>query len=154
MLRDREFVKGLLTRARAAGFTTLVLTADLTWFGKRERDLRNGFTVPPSYSLQQVRTHKNNFLPLFFSLPLLQFRGESRKILSFFFFYSPLTRHKNQPLFLPQRGRESRTTAFVHLLSLTHTPSRALRSPSYITFPFPAPWLHSCHRLTLSHVFS
>ena len=67
VLRDREFVKGLLTRARAAGFTTLVLTADLTWFGKRERDLRNGFTVPPSYSLQQVRTHKNGSLPNIFS---------------------------------------------------------------------------------------
>lgn len=54
VLQDRGFVRGLLERAKAAGFRTLVLTADLTWFGNRERDRRNGFTVPPSYSAQQV----------------------------------------------------------------------------------------------------
>ena len=31
----------------------LVLTADLSWFGNREADRRNGFTVPPDYSLRQ-----------------------------------------------------------------------------------------------------
>ena len=107
MLRDREFVKGLLTRARAAGFTTLVLTADLTWFGKRERDLRNGFTVPPSYSLQQVRTHKNNFLPLFFFLFRSCNSGERVGRFSLFFFLLSLDKTQKSATFSPAtRERE------------------------------------------------
>lgn len=31
----------------------LILTADLSWFGNREADLRTGFTVPPDYSWRQ-----------------------------------------------------------------------------------------------------
>ena len=27
---------------------------DLTWYGNRERDKRNGFTIPPNYSVRQV----------------------------------------------------------------------------------------------------
>lgn len=42
MLRDREFVKRLLQRARNAGCTTLVFTVDLPIPGMRLRDYRNG----------------------------------------------------------------------------------------------------------------
>jgi isopentenyl diphosphate isomerase/L-lactate dehydrogenase-like FMN-dependent dehydrogenase len=44
----------LLAQAKESGFTSLALTADLTWYGNREMDTRNGFTVPPSYSSSQV----------------------------------------------------------------------------------------------------
>jgi len=42
MLRDRELVKDLLERARAASCPTLVFTVDLAVAGMRHRDWRNG----------------------------------------------------------------------------------------------------------------
>eukprot|EP00613_Pedinella_sp_CCMP2098_P044091 CAMPEP_0171786826 /NCGR_PEP_ID=MMETSP0991-20121206/63547_1 /TAXON_ID=483369 /ORGANISM="non described non described, Strain CCMP2098" /LENGTH=464 /DNA_ID=CAMNT_0012395683 /DNA_START=265 /DNA_END=1659 /DNA_ORIENTATION=+ len=54
VLRERGLVTSLLERAARAGFRYVALTADLTWFGNRERDKRTGFTVPPTYSLPQV----------------------------------------------------------------------------------------------------
>jgi L-lactate dehydrogenase (cytochrome) len=44
---DRELVRSLLARARASGYTALVVTVDVPRAGSRERDRRNGFTVPP-----------------------------------------------------------------------------------------------------------
>lgn len=52
--KDRGMLKSVLDRVRAAGFTALVLTADFSWVGNRERDSRTGFSVPPSYSYRQV----------------------------------------------------------------------------------------------------
>lgn len=49
--RDREFAKDLIKRARVAGFRALVATVDLQRGGRRERDFRNGFTVPPRMGL-------------------------------------------------------------------------------------------------------
>ncbi|MGJ7546167.1 alpha-hydroxy acid oxidase [Variovorax sp. LT1R16] len=53
VLRDRDFTNRLMARARDAGYEALVVTLDLQTGGKRERDLRNGFTVPlrPSWRL-------------------------------------------------------------------------------------------------------
>ena len=45
--KDRSLVRDLLAQAKAHGFRALALTVDLTWYGNRERDTRNGFTVPP-----------------------------------------------------------------------------------------------------------
>ena len=42
MMRDRGYVEALLTRAKAAGCTTLVFTVDLAVVGARYRDVRNG----------------------------------------------------------------------------------------------------------------
>jgi L-lactate dehydrogenase (cytochrome) len=42
-----KLVDDSIKRAKEAGFETLVLTVDLTWFGNRERDKRNGFSIPP-----------------------------------------------------------------------------------------------------------
>lgn len=42
MIRDREIVRNMLTRAQAAGCTTLVFTVDLPIAGMRHRDARNG----------------------------------------------------------------------------------------------------------------
>lgn len=45
--KDRGIVKEFLARAKAAGFVGAVLTVDTAVAGYRERDPRNGFSVPP-----------------------------------------------------------------------------------------------------------
>lgn len=45
--KDRGIVKEFLARAKAAGFTGCILTVDAAVAGYRERDPRNGFSVPP-----------------------------------------------------------------------------------------------------------
>ena len=54
VLKNRAFNEQLVDRARAAGFRTLVVTVDLQAGGKRERDLRNGVSVPLRMTLAQV----------------------------------------------------------------------------------------------------
>lgn len=46
VLKDRAFTLGLVDRARAADYEALVVTVDLPTGGKRERDLRNGISIP------------------------------------------------------------------------------------------------------------
>jgi L-lactate dehydrogenase (cytochrome)/(S)-mandelate dehydrogenase len=45
--RDRGFTLELASRAAHAGYDALVLTIDNQHLGKRERDIRNGFAIPP-----------------------------------------------------------------------------------------------------------
>lgn len=45
--RDRPLVAELVGRAKAAGYTTVWLTVDTAVLGRRERDVRHGFTLPP-----------------------------------------------------------------------------------------------------------
>ena len=45
--RDRRLSEQLVRRAEAAGYRALVLTADVPRLGRRERDIRNGFGMPP-----------------------------------------------------------------------------------------------------------
>ena len=53
--KDRELMRDVLQRAKAAGFHAIALTANTAVFGNRERDPRNGFSVPPDYtSVQQA----------------------------------------------------------------------------------------------------
>ncbi len=47
---DAAFVE----RARAAGYRALLLTVDVPVISRRERDLRNGFTVPPRVTVRNV----------------------------------------------------------------------------------------------------
>ena len=54
VVRDREVTRSLIERARAAGYTALCLTADVPVIGQRERDIRNGFTIPPRVTPQNV----------------------------------------------------------------------------------------------------
>ena len=54
VLRDRGFVEKLIARAEAAGYEALVPTVDLAVGGKRERDQRNGFSVPPRLTLRHL----------------------------------------------------------------------------------------------------
>ena len=51
VMRDREFVKKLIGRAKAAGCSALVLTLDLQILGQRHKDLKNGLSVPPKPTL-------------------------------------------------------------------------------------------------------
>jgi L-lactate dehydrogenase (cytochrome)/(S)-mandelate dehydrogenase len=53
LYRDRPFTKELVRRAEAANYDGIVLTIDNQLLGKRERDLANGFTIPPEFSLVQ-----------------------------------------------------------------------------------------------------
>lgn len=52
--KDREIVRDVLHQAKEYGFNALALTVDVSWMGNRERDPRNGFTVPPTYTLRQT----------------------------------------------------------------------------------------------------
>jgi len=51
--KDRGFTRELTQRAQAAGYHALVLTIDNQLLGKRERDLANGFSIPPRFSGRQ-----------------------------------------------------------------------------------------------------
>ena len=46
--RDRGLVQEMIERAAAAKFEALVLTVDTAVFGRRERDVRRGFSLPPT----------------------------------------------------------------------------------------------------------
>jgi isopentenyl diphosphate isomerase/L-lactate dehydrogenase-like FMN-dependent dehydrogenase len=52
--RDRGFTRELAERASASGYGALVLTVDNQLLGRRERDLRNGFAIPPRYRAPEV----------------------------------------------------------------------------------------------------
>jgi L-lactate dehydrogenase (cytochrome)/(S)-mandelate dehydrogenase len=49
--RDRGFTRELAQRAANAGYDALVLTTDNQLLGNRERDIRNGFSIPPRFGL-------------------------------------------------------------------------------------------------------
>ena len=49
--KDRGLTENFVERAHGAGYQALVLTIDNQVLGQRERDLRNGFTVPPRFGL-------------------------------------------------------------------------------------------------------
>ena len=46
-MKDRGLSEELMQRAKAAGCDALIMTVDLAAHGRRERDARNGFSVPP-----------------------------------------------------------------------------------------------------------
>jgi len=52
--RDRGLTREFVERAAASGFDALVLTTDNQLVGNRERDIRNGFTIPPRFSSLDV----------------------------------------------------------------------------------------------------
>lgn len=52
--KDRQLVADILDRVRAAGYGALALTVDAPVAGNRERDRRNGFTIPVSLNTKTV----------------------------------------------------------------------------------------------------
>ena len=52
--RDRGFTRELAERAAAVNYDALVLTIDNQLMGNRERDIRNGFVIPPRLGPSEV----------------------------------------------------------------------------------------------------
>jgi 4-hydroxymandelate oxidase len=52
--RDRKATEGLVRRAEAAGCRALVLTVDAPLLGRRERDVRNRFRLPPGLAVANM----------------------------------------------------------------------------------------------------
>jgi len=52
--KDRELTREIAGRAAAAGYHALVVTIDTQLLGNRERDVRNGFAIPPRLSAGEV----------------------------------------------------------------------------------------------------
>jgi L-lactate dehydrogenase (cytochrome) len=49
--RDRGLVEDMIERCRARGYEALVMTVDTAVLGRRERDVRRGFELPPKLGL-------------------------------------------------------------------------------------------------------
>ncbi|CAN5698530.1 alpha-hydroxy acid oxidase [soil metagenome] len=54
VMRDRGFVRELIQRAKAAKCSALMLTLDLQILGQRHKDLKNGMSVPPKFTLANM----------------------------------------------------------------------------------------------------
>ena len=70
---DRQAMRDLIDRARAAGYTTLMLTVDVPVAGARLRDVRNGFTIPPTLTpktIVDMATHPAWWVNLLTTRPL------------------------------------------------------------------------------------
>lgn len=52
--KDPEIVKEFIERCRAANYHSLCLTVDVAALGQRERDLHNGMTLPPRFTLSAM----------------------------------------------------------------------------------------------------
>ncbi len=52
--RDRALIKEMIDRAAAADYEALVLTVDSAVLGRRERDVRRGFSLPPAIGLGTI----------------------------------------------------------------------------------------------------
>ena len=53
-LRDRDLTRDLVRRAAAAGYQAMMPTVDMAVSGRRERDVRHGFTLPPQIGLGTI----------------------------------------------------------------------------------------------------
>lgn len=54
VMRDQDFLRRLIERARAAQCSALVLTLDLQVMGQRHRDIKNGLSTPPKPTLRNL----------------------------------------------------------------------------------------------------
>ncbi|MEA2562288.1 MAG: 4-hydroxymandelate oxidase [Acidobacteriota bacterium] len=61
--RDRKATEGLVRRAEAAGCRALVLTVDAPLIGRRERDVRNRFSLPPGLAVANLLAEGYGDLP-------------------------------------------------------------------------------------------
>ena len=53
-LKDDDFMRRLMERAKAANCSALVITVDLQMLGQRHKDLKNGLSAPPKLTLKSV----------------------------------------------------------------------------------------------------
>ncbi|MEL7060245.1 MAG: alpha-hydroxy acid oxidase [Acidobacteriota bacterium] len=61
--RDRGATAALVARAAAAGCSAIVLTADAQIWGRRERDVRNRFQLPPGLEVRNLLGSDKDRLP-------------------------------------------------------------------------------------------
>jgi len=54
VMKDREFTKRMIQRAKDAGCSALVLTLDLQILGQRHKDIKNGLSIPLRPSLGNI----------------------------------------------------------------------------------------------------
>ena len=54
VMRDRDFIRRLIQRAKAAECSALVLTVDLQILGQRHKDIKNGLSTPPKPTLRNI----------------------------------------------------------------------------------------------------
>jgi L-lactate dehydrogenase (cytochrome) len=54
VMRDRDYVKRLIQRAKDAKCSALVLTLDLQILGQRHKDVRNGMSTPPKLTMSSI----------------------------------------------------------------------------------------------------
>ena len=54
VMRDEDFVSGMIARAKAAKCSALVLTLDLQILGQRHKDLKNDLTAPPRLTVKNL----------------------------------------------------------------------------------------------------
>ena len=54
VMRDEDFVAGMIARAKAAKCSALVLTLDLQILGQRHKDLKNDLTAPPRLTVKNL----------------------------------------------------------------------------------------------------
>lgn len=53
-LRDDDFMQRLFDRAKAANCSAIVITVDLQIMGQRHKDLKNGLSAPPKFTLKSM----------------------------------------------------------------------------------------------------
>ncbi len=75
VMKDRDFIRRLIERAKAARCSALVLTLDLQVLGQRHKDIKNGLSTPPKptirnlinlatkprWCLNMLKTHRRTF---------------------------------------------------------------------------------------------
>ena len=54
VMRDRDFIRRLVERAKAANCSALMITLDLQIMGQRHKDVRNGLSAPPKLTLKNM----------------------------------------------------------------------------------------------------
>ena len=54
VMRDRQFIRNLVERARSANCSALMITLDLQIMGQRHKDVRNGLSAPPKLTLKNI----------------------------------------------------------------------------------------------------
>ena len=54
VMRDKDFVRNLIDRAKAAKCSALVLTLDLQILAQRHKDIRNGLSAPPKMTPKNI----------------------------------------------------------------------------------------------------
>src|SRR5690625_6390635 len=53
-MRDRDFIRRLIERAKEAKCSALVVTLDLQVLGQRHKEIRNGLSTPPKPTIRNL----------------------------------------------------------------------------------------------------